>query len=561
MAQEPKIIEYFEGPVSALVIGISEYKHGVKEENEKSVELDDEQFPDLKYAADDAQEFADFLSQKGVTDVNLLVNEEATYATIKDGFFTLKKYCAKTKEYYENNGLDVIDPLVIIFFSGHGWADEDDNHYLINYEAQRHKLASTATPNKEINNHLEEIDTKKLVVFLDACHSGAVAKKQGKGNSSPYNYKKDLDHLGEGEGRYIIASCKPGQKSWESSQLKSGIFTHHLLELLKCDNEEISNEIPVEKIDILTLYKALRPRVMNTCLAEDKARQEPDINIEGGTELVIAINEKRIKERLQKEDENRQDKIEFLGLITKKIDDDYQKHRRCIYMQRRLEDYTSGVDKEKGLDKFYRCYDEYLGQWFEGNKNNEVIHQCCKDLIKYVEQWDEIQKRSAEALANVRGAPAPSKPSESLIITTASPVSIAPDKDPTQVDDTLKNSDDKVLDNKFNYFEKPQAPVTQKFSLDEHIEYILQPVMKFRFRVESSELGDCLSKPVSESEFVLCIEQMKATKKDEAFNAILDEVLNKFKERWQQVSEAKTKEVETITASTISNIRQWKNDK
>ena len=96
MPQEPKYIEHFEGPVSALVIGISKYKHG--KAIEQGLELDEAEFPNLRYAADDAQKFCDFLKQKGVSEVILLKDENATLTEIKKGLITLRQAIIMEKD-------------------------------------------------------------------------------------------------------------------------------------------------------------------------------------------------------------------------------------------------------------------------------------------------------------------------------------------------------------------------------------------------------------------------------------------------------------------------------
>jgi helicase len=171
MPQEPEIIEYFDGPVAALVIGISEYLHGVTPEKNKAVSLEEDEFPNLQYAHKDAEKFAAFLQKKGVSELTLLTNKEATRPNIITGFKKLRTYCAELKKHYENSDGKMKPPLIVVFFSGHGWADPSNEHYLVPYEAERNRLEETALSNKDLKTNLEKLDTEKLVVFLDACHS------------------------------------------------------------------------------------------------------------------------------------------------------------------------------------------------------------------------------------------------------------------------------------------------------------------------------------------------------------------------------------------------------
>ena len=68
--------------------------------------------------------------------------------------------------------------MVIVYFSGHGWTDGEGRHYLIPYDAEQDQLRATALLNREFSDYLDEIETNRLVVFLDACHAGAMIEPQ-----------------------------------------------------------------------------------------------------------------------------------------------------------------------------------------------------------------------------------------------------------------------------------------------------------------------------------------------------------------------------------------------
>ena len=291
MSTEEFSADFFKVPAYALVIGISRHAHG----KEPGQPLDDKDFTNLSVAAKDAEDFARFLEENGCvpTNVHSLLNEQADFKSIKQEFYKLSKKCKQHKEQKKEN------PLVIVYFSGHGYADDDAHRYLIPYDAERDDLFSTALSTKGFDDLLGELETNKLVVFLDACHSGAMSMPPPPGAKGPglaYNPAQDL---GEGEGRYVIASCKPGQRSWEQGQ--NSIFTRHLLELLRCKTDDITDE----EITTFNLFEPLKERVRASA-SELEKEQEPFIpRVEGGTGIVLAINKRAREQRIARNAKDR----------------------------------------------------------------------------------------------------------------------------------------------------------------------------------------------------------------------------------------------------------------
>src|SRR5262249_56933717 len=95
---------------------------------------------------------------------------------------------------------DAKQPLVIVYFSGHGWTDDDDKCYLVPHEAQRDQLFETAIAHQEFNSLLEEVSTNKLVVFLDACHAGAFGGVETEGAKGEAAGGKEDEFRGLGGG-------------------------------------------------------------------------------------------------------------------------------------------------------------------------------------------------------------------------------------------------------------------------------------------------------------------------------------------------------------------------
>jgi hypothetical protein len=159
-----------------------------------------------------------------VAQVVRLLDNEATKAAISD---KLDKLARRTGP----------EDTVLIFFSGHGAqrvGGFEPGEYLCPVEADGNNLRTTSISANEFTTALRAIRAGRVVVFLDACHSGGVGQpKDTILNMRPGLSEETYDRLAEGRGRVIIASCRPNEVSWELPEMQNGLFTHYLLEALR----------------------------------------------------------------------------------------------------------------------------------------------------------------------------------------------------------------------------------------------------------------------------------------------------------------------------------------
>lgn len=384
MENEEPATDFYSGPAYALVIGISEYRYFA----EPGQKLDDPQFPKLRVADNDARDFATFLSNSRFpkyTNVRLLINEEATLPNIKEEFEILRKNSKQS---------GVQNPLVIVYFSGHGWADKEGRHYLIPYEAQRNRLYSTALLNRDFSLCLDDLGTNRLVVFIDACQAGKIGEEGVKG---AYDYHKDL---GPSEGRYVIASCGPTQNSYEWKEKANSIFTGRLLQLLNFETDDF-DKLDYSEIDISDLYPALRQKVIATADEEYGADQEPASDIKNRTGIVLAINE-RVRHRKQKES----DEViirRFLDLICAAI----MRTTRNVSKTTIKVRLTNNVVKQKrmtGFDDFYNLFDEELQKW-KTSGSTYSFEEGCDLLLDGWELANEAAPSSRDSVSQQSATP------------------------------------------------------------------------------------------------------------------------------------------------------------
>jgi hypothetical protein len=340
----------------ALVIGISKYEHGALADHE----LKPEQFTDLSYAADDAvavhrslQDHAGYLMQPP------LVNQDATRRGILHAIDELRRQCRNRKQ------------TVVIYFSGHGASDADGRHYLVPFDARRDDLFATALWSALFERALQEIQTERLVVFLDACHAGAIgaagAKDAELARFDPQGLKAMTPEL----GRFMVASCQARQRSLEADG--HGIFTQHLLELLESEDPGV---FPDVEVDLFDLYSALRTRVNRTAIARFRGvQQDPFANFRERTGVVLRVQIERKRRYLEA----------LLGCLAPEAGQPARiQHNQRLRIENRLRSYVKGGERNSVLEKFYLCFDEGLRR--TNPDNIAAVEEDCRDLVDYFDQ-------------------------------------------------------------------------------------------------------------------------------------------------------------------------------
>ena len=179
----------------------------------------------------DAQDLRDLLINRGypLSNISLLIDSQATKKNIS---FALEKLTCEAK----------ITDTVLFFFSGHGARSVggfEPGEYICPVDVDSGDLKRTAISNDELTTAIKSIPAKQVIVLLDACHSGGV----GEPKNLETGIKTGLtintyERLATGEGRVVIASCKPNEYSWELPNMRNGLFSHYLLKGLEGDSAD-----------------------------------------------------------------------------------------------------------------------------------------------------------------------------------------------------------------------------------------------------------------------------------------------------------------------------------
>jgi uncharacterized caspase-like protein len=118
--------------------------------------------------------------------------------------------------------------LNVVTFSTHGF-DEQGKAYLMPLDGSRRFGPETGLSIAAIHAAITNVPAEQRLLIIDACRGSLEAHDRGAGTMTD-----DFRHaLSSPSGIALLASCSPGQQSWESPELEQGVFTYFLLEGLR----------------------------------------------------------------------------------------------------------------------------------------------------------------------------------------------------------------------------------------------------------------------------------------------------------------------------------------
>jgi Caspase domain len=261
----------------ALLIGVSEYGAGIPA------------LPECVVDIDEMQRVLRHPEMGGFAKADVLKNPQRQ--EMEDAIYELFNNCQK-------------DDLLLFYFSGHGMMDENENKlHLGNRDTRNKKNGNLYEPSavsaEFINKRLNCSRSKRLVLILDCCYSGAFAEEMTKGDSSI-----NLENYLGGKGRAILTSSSASERSLgakvTTQQGNSGlsIYTRYLIEGIETGAADLDNDgfIGVEE-----LHKYASKRVQEAAPAMNpKFYQQQD----EGCSIILAKSPKddsRLKYRKEVE--------------------------------------------------------------------------------------------------------------------------------------------------------------------------------------------------------------------------------------------------------------------
>ena len=121
------------------------------------------------------------------------------------------------------------DDLLLLFFSGHGIKDEEGRLYFAARNTRKNLLQSTTVSAKVVHQVMKNSRSKREVVILDCCFSGAFGKELSAKGDGFVDIKNQLG----GEGRAVLTSSSSTQYSFELQGADTSTYTRYIVEGLK----------------------------------------------------------------------------------------------------------------------------------------------------------------------------------------------------------------------------------------------------------------------------------------------------------------------------------------
>ncbi|GET38221.1 caspase, EACC1-associated type [Microseira wollei] len=199
----------------ALLIGVSEYGSGLNP---------------LPGAAKDVEAMQRILQHPEMgcfTSVKQLINPERQ--AMEEAIETLFSGCQK-------------DDLALLFFTGHGVKDESGKLYFATRTTRKNiqgeLIKATAVAASFVQDVMSDSRSKRQVVILDCCFSGAFAEGWSAKDDGSVNLQAQLG----GEGRAVLTSSTSTQYSFEQKELDLSTYTHYLVEGIETGAADLDND-------------------------------------------------------------------------------------------------------------------------------------------------------------------------------------------------------------------------------------------------------------------------------------------------------------------------------
>ena len=208
------------GERHAVCVGVGDYK--------------DQSIPKLSVCPADAEKMRDMLVQRcGVKreNVHLLTDAEATLANLRK---TINDDLPKATKPGDT---------VFFFWSGHGGQTPDlKKEFLLPYDASGEDLEGTMLMDETFGRWIQDLDGRKVLVVIDACHSGGMANnaKSFSKSSKTAEWKPlrfaftrlaTAKDIGQKDAA-VIASSTQDEKSLVRKEGDLSVFTYYALQVL-----------------------------------------------------------------------------------------------------------------------------------------------------------------------------------------------------------------------------------------------------------------------------------------------------------------------------------------
>lgn len=237
-------------------------------------------FPDLAFAASDCNKVVGWFRDRYD-----LQGDQATCLTNADAT------AVRINRYLKQNAARLLGPedTFVFYFSGHGAPDsavrsadgDGFEKYLLVSNSEPDSLPLTGVNLTRLFDSIDQLPARRKIILIDSCFAGEAGKRvvaNLEGESiSQTSYQNAIGS--SRKGTILIAASTENQVSLEKDTLRSGLFTHHLVEGLAGGADGGDSD---DQVDLMELYRHVSAQVSDDTRGSQTPilRGELDSNIE-----------------------------------------------------------------------------------------------------------------------------------------------------------------------------------------------------------------------------------------------------------------------------------------
>lgn len=179
------------------------------------------------------------------------------------------------------------DDLVLVYYAGHGKLNRLGKLHLATVDTRLRALEATSLPVGDLRAFIEVSRSKRIVILLDCCYSGAASDAFTRGTP-----EDSLQQFASGRGIHLITASTGIQVAEERERDRHGIFTKHLLAGLSGGADLNGDGV----VGVDELYRYVHEQVL-----ADGAQEPTMLNIEQAGQLVVSRSGRKPREERNKQ--------------------------------------------------------------------------------------------------------------------------------------------------------------------------------------------------------------------------------------------------------------------
>ena len=163
------------------------------------------------------------------------------------------------------------DDTLLLFFSGHGILDEEGLLHLAARDTEPRLLSATALAADYLRTQLNRCNSRRQVLILDCCHSGAYAR--GTKSATGASVGSGTALITAGYGRVVLTASDATQYAWDGEavqgEAEASVFTRFLVEGLRTGAADLDGD---GQISVDELYEYVYGKVLGISSKQTPAK-------------------------------------------------------------------------------------------------------------------------------------------------------------------------------------------------------------------------------------------------------------------------------------------------